>query len=125
MLEVVDHGEGIPPQIREKIFQRFWRADTSRTRETGGSGPRARDRRRRSSPRTTASSTCVETPGGGATFRCHCRSRLAAARSASAAEPTSPESHRADAACAPPPDGARRPADLASAHHDAGISGDS
>ena len=33
-----DHGEGIPPQIREKIFQRFWRADTSRTRETGGSG---------------------------------------------------------------------------------------
>ena len=36
--EVIDHGEGIPPQIREKIFQRFWRADTSRTRETGGSG---------------------------------------------------------------------------------------
>ena len=38
MLDVIDHGEGIPPQIREKIFQRFWRADTSRTRETGGSG---------------------------------------------------------------------------------------
>ena len=38
MIEVVDHGEGIPPQIREKIFQRFWRADTSRTRETGGTG---------------------------------------------------------------------------------------
>lgn len=37
-LDVIDHGEGIPPQIREKIFQRFWRADTSRTRETGGSG---------------------------------------------------------------------------------------
>ncbi|MGB3414071.1 MAG: ATP-binding protein, partial [Microbacteriaceae bacterium] len=37
-LSVIDHGEGIPPQIREKIFQRFWRADTSRTRETGGSG---------------------------------------------------------------------------------------
>ncbi|WP_435546432.1 ATP-binding protein, partial [Glaesserella parasuis] len=29
---------GIPEQIREQIFQRFWRADTSRARETGGSG---------------------------------------------------------------------------------------
>lgn len=38
MLDIVDHGEGIPPQIRDKIFQRFWRADTSRARSTGGSG---------------------------------------------------------------------------------------
>ena len=37
-IAVIDHGEGIPPQIREKIFQRFWRADSSRARETGGSG---------------------------------------------------------------------------------------
>ena len=37
-IEVVDHGEGIPEQIRDKIFQRFWRADTSRARETGGTG---------------------------------------------------------------------------------------
>ncbi|WP_435746501.1 sensor histidine kinase [Microbacterium sp. PMB16] len=37
-IAVVDHGEGIPPQIREQIFERFWRADTSRARETGGSG---------------------------------------------------------------------------------------
>ncbi|HSP52892.1 MAG TPA: ATP-binding protein, partial [Cryobacterium sp.] len=37
-IAVIDHGEGIPPQIRDKIFQRFWRADTSRARETGGSG---------------------------------------------------------------------------------------
>lgn len=37
-IAVVDHGEGVPDQIREKIFQRFWRADTSRARETGGSG---------------------------------------------------------------------------------------
>ena len=37
-IEVADHGEGVPEQIREKIFQRFWRADTSRARETGGTG---------------------------------------------------------------------------------------
>ena len=37
-IAVSDHGEGIPEQIRDKIFQRFWRADTSRARETGGSG---------------------------------------------------------------------------------------
>jgi two-component system OmpR family sensor kinase len=38
VIEVIDHGEGIPPQIRDKIFQRFWRADSSRTRDTGGAG---------------------------------------------------------------------------------------
>lgn len=37
-ISIVDHGDGVPPQLREKIFQRFWRADTSRTRDTGGSG---------------------------------------------------------------------------------------
>ncbi len=37
-IAVVDHGEGVPPQIREHIFERFWRADTSRARETGGAG---------------------------------------------------------------------------------------
>jgi two-component system OmpR family sensor kinase len=38
IISIVDHGGGIPPQLREKIFQRFWRSDTSRTRDTGGSG---------------------------------------------------------------------------------------
>lgn len=68
ILDVVDHGEGIPPQIRDKIFQRFWRADTSRTRETGGSGLGL----------AIVSGIIashkgqvlvLETPGGGATFR--------------------------------------------------------
>jgi two-component system OmpR family sensor kinase len=68
VLEVIDHGEGIPPQIRDKIFQRFWRADSSRTRDTGGSGL------------GLAIVAAIvqahggdigisETPGGGATFR--------------------------------------------------------
>jgi two-component system, OmpR family, sensor kinase len=68
LVSVVDHGEGIPPQIREKIFQRFWRADSSRNRDTGGSGLGL----------AIAASIVaahkgeirvLETPGGGATFQ--------------------------------------------------------
>ena len=67
-VEVVDHGDGVPDQIKDKIFQRFWRADTSRTRETGGSGLGLS---------IVASIVdalhgtvaVTDTPGGGATFR--------------------------------------------------------
>ena len=38
IIEVIDHGEGIPKQLRDKIFERFYRADNSRNRETGGNG---------------------------------------------------------------------------------------
>ncbi|MCR2762520.1 HAMP domain-containing histidine kinase [Microbacterium sp. zg.B48] len=67
-IEVADHGEGIPPQIREKIFQRFWRADTSRARETGGTGLGL------SIVASIVEAlhgtvTVRDTPGGGATFR--------------------------------------------------------
>ncbi|WP_437582424.1 sensor histidine kinase [Paramicrobacterium sp. CJ85] len=65
---VIDHGEGVPAQIREKIFQRFWRADSSRTRETGGSGLGLAI----VSSIVAAHNGTVEvteTPGGGATFR--------------------------------------------------------
>ncbi|HEV7565084.1 MAG TPA: HAMP domain-containing sensor histidine kinase [Microbacteriaceae bacterium] len=68
ILEVIDHGEGIPPQIHEKIFQRFWRADTSRARETGGSGLGLAI----VSSIVAAHNGTVEvteTAGGGATFR--------------------------------------------------------
>lgn len=65
---VIDHGDGVPEELRERVFQRFFRADTSRARETGGSGlglaivagiVRAHNGR----------IDVVETPGGGATFR--------------------------------------------------------
>lgn len=67
-IDVVDHGDGIPDQIKDKIFQRFWRADNSRTRETGGSGlglsiVAAIVENLHGSVRVT------DTPGGGATFR--------------------------------------------------------
>ncbi|MDQ4214449.1 HAMP domain-containing sensor histidine kinase [Microbacterium capsulatum] len=64
---IVDHGEGVPEQIRDQIFQRFWRADSSRTRDTGGAGlglaivasiVRA----------LNGAVQVTETPGGGATF---------------------------------------------------------
>ena len=38
IIEVIDHGDGIPKQLREKIFERFYRADSSRNRDTGGTG---------------------------------------------------------------------------------------
>lgn len=68
MLDVIDHGEGVPPQIRDKIFQRFWRADSSRTRETGGSGlGLAIVSGIIASHKGEV--TVLETDGGGATFR--------------------------------------------------------
>ncbi|MDR6868916.1 two-component system OmpR family sensor kinase [Microbacterium resistens] len=64
---IVDHGEGVPEQIREQIFQRFWRADSSRTRETGGSGLGLAIVA--SIVQALNGSVDVrETPGGGATF---------------------------------------------------------
>ena len=68
IIDIIDHGDGVPPQIRAKIFQRFWRADTSRTRETGGSGLGLAivsgivDAHH-------GTVEVVETEGGGATFR--------------------------------------------------------
>jgi two-component system, OmpR family, sensor kinase len=66
-IRVSDHGEGIPAQLRDRVFERFYRADTSRNRETGGSGLGL----------SIVKSIVLahggeifieETPGGGATF---------------------------------------------------------
>jgi len=38
VIEVSDHGPGIPPDLRQAIFTRFARADTVRTRRSSGAG---------------------------------------------------------------------------------------
>ncbi|GAB2536007.1 sensor histidine kinase [Brachybacterium huguangmaarense] len=71
ILEVRDHGEGIDPEQRDKVFERFYRTDESRQRSAtqgGGAGLGL-----------SIAATIVEqhkgrisihqTPGGGATFR--------------------------------------------------------
>ncbi|GGH61534.1 sensor histidine kinase [Rothia aerolata] len=66
-VQVRDHGPGIHGEERQRVFERFYRADTSRTRETGGTGlglsivagiVEQHD----------GSVEILETPGGGATF---------------------------------------------------------
>ena len=68
VLEVRDHGEGIPAALREKVFERFFRADNSRNRETGGSGL-GLSIVKNIVTRHGGEIKALETPGGGATFR--------------------------------------------------------
>lgn len=68
VLEVRDHGEGIPAPLREKVFERFYRADNSRNRETGGSGL-GLSIVKTIVERHGGAIMALETDGGGATFR--------------------------------------------------------
>jgi two-component system OmpR family sensor kinase len=68
VVEVRDHGPGLDPGTAERVFERFYRADKSRSRASGGTGlglaiVAAIVARHGGTVRH------LPTPGGGATFR--------------------------------------------------------
>ena len=68
VLEVRDHGEGIPEALRQKVFERFFRADSSRNRGTGGSGL-GLSICQALIANHNGTIVALETPGGGTTMR--------------------------------------------------------
>lgn len=67
LLTVADTGSGIPPEHRERVFERFYRVDKARSREHGGTGlglAIVKEIVARHGGKVWAE----DTPGGGATF---------------------------------------------------------
>jgi two-component system OmpR family sensor kinase len=67
ILHVTDHGPGIDPEHAQHIFDRFYRADTGRTRDRGGSGLGLAIAASIAAAHRGSLEHSV-TPGGGATF---------------------------------------------------------
>jgi two-component system OmpR family sensor kinase len=67
-LHVRDHGPGIPPEARATVFERFYRADTSRSRGKGGGNGLGLAIVEAIVEAHRGSVRVEETPGGGATF---------------------------------------------------------
>lgn len=71
VVEIADHGPGISPEAAQRVFERFYRADPSRTRGPGRGGGTGLGLSIVASivARHGGSVTHRPTPGGGATFR--------------------------------------------------------
>jgi two-component system OmpR family sensor kinase len=68
VVDVVDHGKGLSPADAAHVFERFYRADSARSREDGGAGLGLAIVAALVS-RHGGTVEVVDTPGGGATFR--------------------------------------------------------
>lgn len=68
IVEVRDHGPGVPAEQREQIFERFFRTDISRSRASGGSGLGLSIVASVMAAHG-GSAQALETPGGGLTVR--------------------------------------------------------
>jgi two-component system OmpR family sensor kinase len=71
VIEVQDHGPGIPSDAAERVFERFYRADPSRTRSPGRGGGTGLGLSIVASIAARHGGTVRHRPtaGGGATFR--------------------------------------------------------
>jgi two-component system OmpR family sensor kinase len=69
VIEVRDHGPGIPPDVADRVFERFYRADASRNRSRGGGAGLGLAIVAAIVGRHRGAVRHLPTPGGGATFR--------------------------------------------------------
>jgi len=98
VLEVVDHGRGMAAGQAARAFDRFWRADDARTRDSGGGTPSAGTPSAGGTGLGLAIVAAIvgahggravvaPTPGGGATFRIEVPMAATAPPPAAGAEP--------------------------------------
>jgi two-component system OmpR family sensor kinase len=69
VIEVRDHGQGLAPEQAERVFERFYRIDSSRRRGTGGGSGLGLSIVSAVVAAHSGNVSVVPTPGGGATFR--------------------------------------------------------
>lgn len=77
VLEVRDHGAGLPAEHAVKVFERFYRVDASRARGQGGGSGLGLSIVAAVATSHGGRVGVAETPGGGATFRLELPSRIA------------------------------------------------
>lgn len=68
VVQVVDHGSGVPADLAERIFERFYRADSSRSRGAGGGSGLGLAIVAAIVGAHAGTARVFPTPGGGATF---------------------------------------------------------
>jgi two-component system OmpR family sensor kinase len=69
VLEVRDHGPGLTPEQAQKVFERFYRVDSSRQRGSGGGSGLGLSIVSAVVAAHAGTVGVLPTPGGGATFR--------------------------------------------------------